>query len=55
MFYRGTPDPEKKGYGLGLAFMRATVEAHGGRIWAENRTGGTAIIFTLPLIPPARQ
>ncbi len=37
------------GSGLGLAIARGLVEAHGGRIWAENRPGGGArISFTLP-------
>ncbi len=37
------------GTGLGLAISRAIVEAHGGRIWAENRQGGgTVIRFTCP-------
>ena len=31
-------------------FAKAIVEAHGGRIWAENRPGGGAqFCFTLPL------
>ena len=50
MFDRGTRDLGQKGYGLGLSICRAIVEAHGGRIWAVNRTGGGAIVrFTFPL------
>lgn len=38
------------GAGLGLAVCRGFVNAHGGRIWAENRQGGGAVFqFTLPL------
>ncbi|HSB40123.1 MAG TPA: ATP-binding protein [Gaiellaceae bacterium] len=38
------------GSGLGLAIAQGLVEAHGGRIWAENRAGGGArVSFTLPL------
>ena len=38
-----------KGAGLGLAICKGIIEAHGGRIWIEDRIGpGTAISFTLP-------
>src|SRR5207244_12159979 len=47
-----------RGFGLGLTICRAIVDAHGGRIWAENRRPhGAAFRFTLPLgsappVPP---
>ncbi|MBZ0158228.1 MAG: sensor histidine kinase KdpD [Alphaproteobacteria bacterium] len=38
------------GIGLGLAICRAIINAHGGRIWAENRPGGGAVFrFALPI------
>lgn len=38
------------GVGLGLAICRGIVAAHGGRVWAEERPGGGAVIrFALPL------
>jgi two-component system sensor kinase FixL len=37
------------GLGMGLAISRSIIEAHGGRLWAENRpAGGAAFTFTLP-------
>ena len=42
------------GTGLGLPLCRELVQAHGGRIWAENRApAGTRMIFEVPLAGPA--
>ncbi|HXV80204.1 MAG TPA: sensor histidine kinase KdpD [Candidatus Binatia bacterium] len=48
-FYRAKPAREG-GVGLGLTICRGIIEAHGGRIWAENRSGGGAVFrFSIPL------
>jgi PAS domain S-box-containing protein len=56
----GVDDPERifdafvttkeKGMGIGLAVSRSIIEAHGGRLWAENNdTSGAAFNVALPL------
>ena len=48
-FYQIDPDREG-GVGLGLTICRGIIEAHGGRIWAESRSGGGSLFrFTLPV------
>ena len=50
-FWRADPARgAQAGSGLGLAIAKGVIEAHGGRIWAENRPeGGARVAFTLPV------
>src|SRR5713101_5714216 len=53
-FYRIQQAEESpKGIGLGLSVARATIEAHGGKIWADSPGLGQGATFycTLPLAP----
>jgi two-component system sensor histidine kinase KdpD len=49
-FYRVTAADRVTGTGLGLSICKGIIEAHGGRIWAQNLRDGLAFNFTLPLI-----
>lgn len=41
---------DRRGVGLGLYISKCIVQGHGGRIWAEQRTGGgSTFCFTLPI------
>lgn len=39
------------GMGLGLPISSTIIEAHGGRIWAENSPIGATFYFTVPITP----
>ena len=48
-----TTKPTGSGTGLGLSISLGIVREHGGRIWAENASGGGArFVIELPLITP---
>jgi C4-dicarboxylate-specific signal transduction histidine kinase len=45
---------KEQGLGMGLAIVRSIVEAHGGKIHAQNvADGGACFYFTLPVTKPA--
>ncbi|MBN1922605.1 MAG: cyclic nucleotide-binding domain-containing protein [Anaerolineae bacterium] len=48
---QGDHAARRRGFGLGLAFCKLAIEAHGGTIWVEPGPGeiGSRFTFTLPL------
>jgi two-component system sensor histidine kinase KdpD len=53
-FYRVTDADRVTGTGLGLSICKGIVEAHGGRIWAQNRPDGFAFHVRLPVSPTGK-
>jgi signal transduction histidine kinase len=50
-FVRLQPQEKPRGLGLGLAYCRLAVQAHGGEIWVESQPGeGACFKLTLPII-----
>jgi signal transduction histidine kinase len=41
---------KRTGMGMGLAIARSIIEAHGGKIWAENGSRGALFCFRLPRV-----
>jgi PAS domain S-box-containing protein len=50
-FTRLTSREKPKGLGLGLAYCKLAIQAHGGRIWVESEPKhGSRFAFTLPIV-----
>ena len=52
-FTRLKTENAPKGLGLGLAYCRLAVQAHGGKIWVKSDVGaGSRFTFSLPIMTP---
>jgi two-component system phosphate regulon sensor histidine kinase PhoR len=50
-FYQGYGEKKEKGYGLGLAVVKAIVDGHGGKVFVESQLGkGSVFTVILPKV-----